>query len=370
MRDRVAEQWIGIVGALLVGGSALPALFGTVELLLPWAVWVALFAAEFVILLVLWRAEKSTRLQQVLYAIAVPLSWLLVLTAPEAALRGLTTMLVAIAASGVYILRFPLLLIVAATNTVIAVLALQMTLTDTALVLGFGAFLLLLQLSLIFVFHMLRREQSLRAELAEAYFARHTAEAILSETARSAERLNIARELHDLLGHQLTLLSLKLEAAKYQTGSNRDEPLEAAHTLARSLLGDVRATVSELRTSQVSTLEDTLRDLGDRIPNLDVTVEISGDLGIDEEEQIVLLRSVQEIVTNTLRHAHARELSILIEGGTERVTLIATDDGTGASAVTPGNGLRGLTERFTRIGGGIEFAGEQGFQVRAWMPAR
>ena len=75
-------------------------------------------------------------------------------------------------------------------------------------------------------------------------------------------------------------------------------------------------------------------------------------------------------MTNTLRHAEARELSIQIEGDTERIRLTAGDDGRGAIPFVAGNGLQGLAERFAQAGGNVEFAGEHGFQVRAWMPTR
>lgn len=370
MRNWQMEKWIGVVGALLVGGSALPALLGAVDLLLPWPLWTGLFIVVLVALLVLWRVEKSKTLQRCLYVVLVPLSWVILLSAPQATLYGLSTIFVAVAATGVYVLHPWLNLVIAAANTAIGVLAISMVVQNPLMLFGFCAFFLLLQLSLIFIFYMLRREQLLRVELAETYVARQTAEAILSETARSAERLHIARELHDVLGHQLTLLNLKLEAVKYQSESDRELHLDVAQSIARSLLTDVRDTVSDLRTSQVSTLADTLRELGDIVPNLEVTIDVSGDLNVDEEQQAVLLRSVQEIVTNTLRHAGARELSILVEGDTQRITLSAGDDGRGSAPIVPGNGLRGLTERFAEIGGHAEFAGEEGFQVRAWMPTR
>lgn len=369
MRRWDVERWTGIVVALLVASSGLPGLIGAVELLVPWPLWAGSFAAVFATMLVLWRVENR-RVQQALYAVVMLLSWLVVLTAPEATLRGTSTLLVAVAATGLFVLGLPLSLLVIVLNTIVGLLAVGMTVPDSLQRIGIGSLILLIQLSVVLVCHMFQREHRLRAELAEAYVGRRAAEAILSETARSAERLHIARELHDVLGHQLTLLNLKLEAAKYQRGAAPDTHLEDAQSVARSLLGDVRTTVSDLRTSQVSTLAEALRDLGENITNLEVTVEVSGDLNIDEEQQIVLLRSVQEIVTNTIRHAGARELSILIEGDTEGIVLAAGDDGIGALPVVPGNGLRGLTERFAQVSGSIEFAGENGFQVRAWMPTR
>jgi signal transduction histidine kinase len=236
--------------------------------------------------------------------------------------------------------------------------------------LGVGAFVLLLQLSVVFVFYTLQREQSLRSELAEAYVGLQSAEAIVSETARSAERLHIARELHDLLGHQLTLLNLKLEAAKHHSKDSSAEHIEHAQSVAHALLDDVRTAVADLRTSRISSLPDALNSIGHNLSNLDVNIEVAGDVEVDEEQQIVLLRALQEIVTNSVRHANAKELSVVIEGDTDRIILAAGDDGQGAIPLVPGNGLQGLRERFARVGGGIEFAADTGFQVRAWMPTR
>lgn len=370
MRNWEMEQWSGGIGALLVIGSALPALLGTVNLLLPWPVWIALFASVLAALLVLWGYESSNRTQRAFYAVLVLLSWVVVVTAPEATLRGLSTIFVAGAAAGVYVLRLPMNIAVAVLNTVAGTYAVSRIVTDQFLLVGFSAFLLLLQCSLICVFHILRREQRLRAELGEAYVGRRAAEMILSETARSAERLRIARELHDNVGHQLTLLNLKIEAMKYKLDESSRGEIETVQDVSRALLGDVRATVSDMRTSHVSSLGTALSDLGKSVPNLEVTVEVVGDFQVDEAQQITLLRAVQEIVTNTIRHASARELSILVTSETERIFLVTRDDGKGATPLIPGNGLRGLSERFAHSGGSVEFRSENGFETRAWIPVQ
>ncbi|WJZ68610.1 sensor histidine kinase [Kocuria rosea] len=368
MRQWDVERWFGFIVVLIAAGTGLPALLGAGGLLLPWPLWAGSFAAVFVAVAALGKAGTRKR-QLVLYVVAVLLSWLVVLTASDATFF-LLTLLIFVAGAGTDLLRLPMSLVVVGLNTVVSVIAARMIVPEGLLPLGVGAFYLLIQLSVVFGLHILRREQVLRAELAEAYVGLRATDAILGETARSAERLRIARELHDLLGHQLTLLTLRLEAAKHSGPEVAGALLDRADGVARSLLTDVRETVSELRTGQVAGLADTLSDIGKDIPGLDVAIELTGDVDVDEEQRLLLLRAVQEIVTNTLRHAEARELSIQIEGDTERIRLTAGDDGRGAIPFVAGNGLQGLAERFAQAGGNVEFAGEHGFQVRAWMPTR
>jgi signal transduction histidine kinase len=83
-----------------------------------------------------------------------------------------------------------------------------------------------------------------------------------------------------------------------------------------------------------------------------------------------LLRCVQEVVTNTTRHAAARNLWITITAGTDGIVIRARDDGRGAKIVSPGNGLTGMRERFEALGGRIELSAAegQGFDVRGVLP--
>ena len=83
-----------------------------------------------------------------------------------------------------------------------------------------------------------------------------------------------------------------------------------------------------------------------------------------------ILRCVQEIITNTARHAAARRLWIAIERRADGIAVTARDDGRGANVVTWGNGLRGMRERFEEYSGRVEFSSAEGrgFEVRACMP--
>jgi signal transduction histidine kinase len=216
----------------------------------------------------------------------------------------------------------------------------------------------------------LLREQRMRRELSEAHVELQAASVLLEGSARTAERLRIARELHDLVGHQLTVLTLELEAARHRDGTAAKEHIDRADAVARALLGDVRATVSELRELAPGGLAAALAAVGRDVPGLEVRVEVQDEAPVDEEQGMVLVRAVQEIVTNTLRHADAQEVSVVVRRDGDRLRLFAGDDGQGARQIVPGNGLRGLSERFAQLGGAVAYAGDDGFTVDAWLPVR
>jgi signal transduction histidine kinase len=214
------------------------------------------------------------------------------------------------------------------------------------------------------------REQRMRRELAEAHIDLRAASVVLADSTRAHERLRISRELHDLIGHQLTALTLELEVARHHDGPGAREHIERANRVARDLLDDVRQTVGQLRAGAPDLRESLASVVGD-IPGLDITVRVDDDLQTTEEQTMTLIRVVQEIVTNTIRHADATRLRIDIGTGTDgTVQLTSADDGRGASRITPGNGLRGLAERIDAMGGGVRLDGSDGFRVTAWMPAR
>ena len=103
--------------------------------------------------------------------------------------------------------------------------------------------------------------------------------------------------------------------------------------------------------------------------HLDVPDVLEIDRGADTD---ALLKCVQEIITNTTRHADARHLWIRVESDAERITLHARDDGGGATAFAIGQGLTGMRERFEECGGRVEFHGGdgRGFEVHGFMPRR
>jgi signal transduction histidine kinase len=217
------------------------------------------------------------------------------------------------------------------------------------------------------------REAEARRELARVHAELQATQVLLANREREGERLRIARELHDSVGHHLTALSLNLEAAAHTAkDSPSAEHLRRAREAARTLLSEVRGTVSALRDTPLPLLP-SLRKLAEGAPGLAVHLEVPEALALDSSEAAhSLFRCVQEVLTNTLRHAQARNLWIRIEPTDEGgVRVQARDDGRGTAAIKPGAGLTGMSERFARLGGRVEWrAGVgQGLEVEAWLPA-
>src|SRR5690606_8603905 len=132
--------------------------------------------------------------------------------------------------------------------------------------------------------------------------------ALLAESARVNERTRISRELHDLLGHHLTALSLNLEVAGHMVQGKALEHVNQAHTLARLLLSDVREEVCRLRADIEIYMAPTLQPLVDTADWLLIALEMPTPfLLVDPERAHVLLRCTQEIITNAVRHAQATE---------------------------------------------------------------
>ena len=195
--------------------------------------------------------------------------------------------------------------------------------------------------------------------------------ALLTESARVNERTRISRELHDLLGHHLTALSLNLEVAGHLSDGRVKEHVQQAHTLAKLLLTDVREAVSQLRESGAIDLGAALRPLGENVPTLAIHMDIQQPLTVEDPERAhVLLRCAQEAITNAVRHAGARNLWLNATSNGDRILLQVRDDGGGSDLVTPGNGLRGLRERLRQHGGELEIASRRGngFQLNMILP--
>jgi len=215
------------------------------------------------------------------------------------------------------------------------------------------------------------RDRTAREELARTNAELHATRALLVEDSRVAERLRISRDLHDMLGHHLTALSLQLEvASRLASGAAADRVAEA-HAITRLLLGDVRDVVSRLRDRGDTDLGSAIRTLAAAVARPEVHVQIEEGIAIDDPVQKhALLRCVQEIITNAMRHADAGNLWISIERRAGGIALTARDDGRGVEIVTYGHGLRGMRERFEELAGHVEFSSKPGggFHIAAFMP--
>lgn len=226
--------------------------------------------------------------------------------------------------------------------------------------------------SLLFITALVaRRQAEARDEQRRLNSELRATRALLAESVRVNERTRIARELHDLLGHHLTALSLNLEVANHLTSGTAQQHVGQAHTLAKLLLSDVREAVSQIRDDGAIDLAATLRPLAENVPALQVDMRLPEPFLLDDAERAhVLLRCTQEIITNTVRHAQASrlELEYGVAGG--RLWLRARDDGRGADLAGFGNGLRGMRERLAAYGGTMEVstAPGAGFALDIGLP--
>lgn len=179
--------------------------------------------------------------------------------------------------------------------------------------------------------------------------------ALLAESSRMSERLRISRELHDLLGHHLTALSLNLEVAGHLTEGKAQEHVKQSHTLAKLLLTDVREAVSEMREDGAIELGAAIRTLAEGVPALDIHLDLPEPFLIEDSERAqILLRCAQEIITNAVRHAGGSTLSLRFIREPKQLRIEARDDGQGVDLLEPGNGLRGMRERLAHCGGQVE----------------
>lgn len=196
--------------------------------------------------------------------------------------------------------------------------------------------------------------------------------ALLTESSRIGERMRISRELHDLIGHHLTALSLNLEVASHLVSGGAREHVCKAQSVARLLLTDVREVVSQLRDNDAIDLTEALKTLVEGVPGLAIHLDLPPRFAVDDPRRAqVLLRCAQEIITNTVRHAGARNLWLRFERtASNELAIHARDDGQGAGNLRHGNGLTGMRERLTQIGGrlNITTARDRGFALDAWVP--
>ncbi len=242
---------------------------------------------------------------------------------------------------------------------------LSQAILQSALYLGFSSFTFVTALVAKGQAEAREEQRRLNAEL------RATRE-LLAESSRMGERVRISRELHDLLGHHLTALSLNLEVASHIVEGTALERVRQAQTLARLLLADVREAVSQLRHAEGIDLHKALIALTEEVPGLAIHLDMPELFTVEDPSRAqVLLRCAQETITNTVRHARAENLWLRFErDGQSALRMHAHDDGIGSDRLVHGNGLIGMRERLARFGGRLEIASGSGhgFTLDALLP--
>src|SRR5262249_42914618 len=217
-----------------------------------------------------------------------------------------------------------------------------------------------LQAFAVLVAHLMRREAATRELLVHA--------------SRAEERLRIARELHDVIGHHLSALSLNLEVAGLELrkpeGHDASRPIEKAQALTRTMLAEVREVVSRMRADEATDLAEALRELVAPIPSPRIHLRLPERLPpVDGARAITMLRCAQECVTNAIRHSSAENLWIELDASAGGLGLRVRDDGTGAPGLAEGHGISGMRERLAALSGRLRLTpGPPGFEAEAWVP--
>jgi signal transduction histidine kinase len=193
----------------------------------------------------------------------------------------------------------------------------------------------------------------------------------LEESSREAERLHIARELHDTIGHGLAALGVHLDMQSRRADGDAAAAFREARDASRDLLSEVRDVVSAMRREGPLDLKRSIAELlsGFTVPRVEFTV--SPELHLDQAAGAhALLRCAQEGLTNVLRHSHATRVWLDLAQDERGVTLRLRDDGVGMNSAPEGNGLRGMRERLEAVGGSLRIAASPGTGVNleAWVP--
>lgn len=203
---------------------------------------------------------------------------------------------------------------------------------------------------------------------------------MLAEQAVAAERLRIARELHDIVAHSMGLIAVKAGVANHVLRVRPEEVSDALSVIestSRDALVELRHMLGLLRTSDEPTDHAppaglaALPDVIARVESTGVAVELSVDVPepLPEAVGLTVHRIVQECLTNVTKHARASRCRVAITGSANAVQIEVTDDGVGG-AVVEGHGLIGIRER-AGVYGGTYRAGPRtdgGFEVVVRLP--
>lgn len=197
----------------------------------------------------------------------------------------------------------------------------------------------------------------------------------------SAERLRLARDLHDAVGHGLSAITLQAGAGRLALAAGDADTATRAlghvEEAGRAVLRDVRWLVTVLREDEVAGRPglDDVRRLVEDAARTGLPVRLDWPEGEARQVSVpvgeVAFRVVQEALTNALRHAGGAPVTVRVRSGAELVVDVADEQPGPVPAVPPGHGLRGMRERVTAVGGTLE-AGPgdgRGWRVRAVLPA-
>jgi signal transduction histidine kinase len=221
--------------------------------------------------------------------------------------------------------------------------------------------------------------ETLAAQLGEANRRLREYAIQAEDLATMQERNRLARDIHDGLGHYLTVINIQLEAARAVMDTDPERArsaLEKAQSLTQQALAEVRRSVATLRLSptEARPLSDAIKDMIEESRAAGIVTEfhvIGEQRPLSPQATLTLYRAAQEGLTNVRKHARASRADVTLDYSTAGcVRLRVKDNGIGAAETGTGFGLLGLRERAQVLGGrvSIETAPRQGFMLEVETP--
>lgn len=213
------------------------------------------------------------------------------------------------------------------------------------------------------------RQQNAKEELRMLNTELKATQVLLADSSRINERLRISRELHDLIGHHLTALTLNLEAASHMTEGKPQSYVKKAHSIARLLLSDVREVVGKFRQSGTLDLGLAVNELLEGLPGIKVKKNIPEEFLVEDPKLAqTILRCAQELITNAMKHAQASLLTVSLTRTPESLVLVVQDNGVGLGKSVRGNGMTGMAERVKLLDGTYECESKHGLKSTLTFP--
>lgn len=200
----------------------------------------------------------------------------------------------------------------------------------------------------------------------------------VEENALVSERNRLAREIHDTLGHSLTTLQAGLMSCNELVDKDQDllrKQLWVLHTISQETLVDVRRSVKQLRPDLLNKLSLTqaIEKMANNISTLTdtgVTFTSKDVCQMPALYEDVIFHTVQESITNAVKHGQASHIDIRLECNKEGVFVSIHDNGVGCPNIMKGSGLRGIWERAGDLSGKVEVSGASGFLVTLYLPIK
>ncbi|WP_375425853.1 histidine kinase [uncultured Friedmanniella sp.] len=232
-----------------------------------------------------------------------------------------------------------------------------------------------------FVGSLLQREKLRSAELSRLAAELAAERELRTQTAISAERARIARELHDAVAHSVSVMTLQVGVVRRRLDgmTAEQDTLRQAEQLGRRSVDELHRIVGLVRAEgpdlapvpSLAQVEELVAQV--RLAGTAVTLERTGEVrDLGQALDVSAYRIVQEGLTNAIKHAPGATIAVQLDAGQQQLAITVRDDGPATGVATAGNGLTGMAERVAMFGGTLHYgaAEPRGFAVRVVLPLR